>query len=538
MNHKNCLLIILLAVCLLPASAYGHFIWLDTTASDGKVEVYFSESAAPGEAELLKLIAAAKVWKVSQDGKAESLNLSLTDESLSANIKDNNGLFVLAHDYGVFSRGDKAMHLKYFAKAGPALGESAWNAKTGKQLDFDILPSFDGDKVKLTVYWQGKPLEGAEVTIDGQSLKTVEAKTDKKGQTTFTPAEAGFHYIRAKYVIDKPGEHNGKKYDSKRHYVTLTLNIDPAAATRAQPAAKLPDIPRPVTSFGGAIIGDDVYIYGGHEGEAHEYYAEGQSKSLWRLNLSGTPKWKELSKGPSLQGLAMVAHNGKLYRMGGFTAKNPQGEDQDLWSRPTVECFDPATGKWTSLPDLPEPRSSFDAAVDEEGKIYVIGGWQMSGDQGKVWHKTAYVLDSTQKNPQWQPLPEPPFQRRALSVAVFNDKVYAIGGMQQKRGPTTRVDVLDTKTGKWSQGPALPGKGMDGFGSSAFATGSKLYVSSYSGTLYRLSNDGSEWTKVKVLKRDRFFHRMLPVSPNALLMVGGASMTSGKFAEVDIVPVN
>jgi N-acetylneuraminic acid mutarotase len=301
-------------------------------------------------------------------------------------------------------------------------------------------------------------------------------------------------------------------------------------------AVKLPDLPHPVTSFGGAVIGDNVYIYGGHAGDPHDYYIEGQSKSLWRLNVNGQPEWKELAQGPSLQGLAMVSHNGKLYRLGGFTAKNKKGEDKDLWTVDSAASFDLATNQWTDLPALPEPRSSFDAAV-ADGKIFVIGGWQLQGDADSVWHKTAYELDLSQAKPQWKAIAEPPFQRRALSVAEYDNKIYAIGGMTQD-GPSTEVHIFDVASGKWSEGPALPGKGMEGFGSSAFAVGGKLYVSTFSGLLYRLSDDGKSWEKVQKLERDRFFHRMLPIGENRLVFIGGASMASGKFAEVDVIELN
>lgn len=300
-------------------------------------------------------------------------------------------------------------------------------------------------------------------------------------------------------------------------------------------AVKLPDLPHPVTSFGGAVIGNNIYIYGGHAGDAHDYYLDGQSKSLWRLNLDGKPKWKEVSQGPSLQGLAMVAHNGKLYRLGGFTAKNKQGEEQDLWSVADAASFDPAANQWADFPALPEPRSSFDAAVAGT-KIYVIGGWQLQGKGDSIWHKTAYELDLSQAEPKWQKLAEPPFERRALSVAALGDKIYAIGGMKQD-GPTTEVHAYDIASGQWSPAPAIPGKGMEGFGSASFASAGKLYVSTFSGLLYRLSDDGQAWEKVQKLERDRFFHRMLPIGDNRLVFIGGASMATGKFAEVDVVTV-
>ena len=300
--------------------------------------------------------------------------------------------------------------------------------------------------------------------------------------------------------------------------------------------ASYPVIPELVTSFGAAMIGDSLYVYGGHTGEAHSYYQEAQAKTLRRLDLKRPTKWESLGRGNGLQGLAMIAHGGKLYRLGGFTAKNQKGEDQSLWSQAGVSCFDPDTTKWTEVAPMPEPRSSFDAAV-LGNKIYVVGGWSMQGDQESTWHKTAHVLDLSQQEPAWEPLPAPTFRRRALSVAAHDGKIYAIGGMQPQGGPTTRVDVFDPATKKWSEGPSLIGKGMDGFGSSAFATGGRLYVSTYSGDLQRLAADGKSWEVVRKLPTARFFHRMLPFSRDALVIVGGANMSSGKFDAIEVISV-
>jgi photosystem II stability/assembly factor-like uncharacterized protein len=109
--------------------------------------------------------------------------------------------------------------------------------------------------------------------------------------------------------------------------------------------------------------------------------------------------------------------------------------------------------------------------------------------------------------------------------------------MQEEGGTTTRVDIFDPSTGAWSTGPSLKGEPMDGFGSSAFATGGRLYVSTYSGKVQRLAEDGQSWEIVKELERARFFHRMLPLSDTQLISVGGASMQVGKFEEVDVIDV-
>ena len=110
--------------------------------------------------------------------------------------------------------------------------------------------------------------------------------------------------------------------------------------------------------------------------------------------------------------------------------------------------------------------------------------------------------------------------------------------MQEKGGPTTKAAVYDPATKTWSEAPALPGEGMEGFGTSAFAVGGHLYVSTISGQLLRLAADGSAWEKVKQLEHERFFHRMLPVAENQLIFLGGASMTVGKFSEVDLITID
>ncbi len=339
----------------------------------------------------------------------------------------------------------------------------------------------------------------------------------------------------------------------QRQFIALVIAVVSCAivrstATSAEPqdvdkaamisvtADSYPHIPKKVTSFGAAIADGSLYLYGGHTGSAHQYHSETQANTLWRLDLKDAKSWESLGNGPRLQGLAMVASGGKLYRIGGFTAKNKEGEEQDLWSQAGVACYDPAKNRWQDLPSLPEPRSSFDAAVLGDS-IYVIGGWTMQGDGETTWLKTAHRLDLSKKPLQWQSLPEPPFQRRALSVAACNGKLFAIGGMQRTGGPSTRVDVFDAASQTWSRGPRLHGEQMEGFGSSSFAIGNELYVTTYSGSLQRLSAAGDSWESLHQLERDRFFHRLLPLSENKLLAIGGASMSSGKFKELDVIEI-
>lgn len=311
---------------------------------------------------------------------------------------------------------------------------------------------------------------------------------------------------------------------------------EPADAKSGQRCVQYAELPEGVTSFGAAVVGDSLYVYGGHRGDEHDYSSDEQSGQFRRLRLADGAKWEELPHGPKLQGLALVAHGGKLYRIGGFTARNSADEDQDLHSSAEVAVFDPRTNKWSAGPSLPEGRSSHDAVVLGD-KIYVVGGWRLAGrDAQRQWHDTAYVLDLASEPLGWRELPKPPFQRRALSLAAADGKVYAIGGMKSDNKVSMEVDVFDTKANAWTKAPALPGEGMEGFGTSAFAAGGKVYVSNVAAKVYRLDAAAEKWAPAGELQEKRLFHRMVTTADERLLIVGGAEWLRGKAMTVYALP--
>ena len=110
--------------------------------------------------------------------------------------------------------------------------------------------------------------------------------------------------------------------------------------------------------------------------------------------------------------------------------------------------------------------------------------------------------------------------------------------MQKAGKPATDVFIYDPSNSLWSKGPKLPGEPIEGFGSSAFAQGGRLYVSTIKGNLQRLSEDGLQWETVEQLENARFFHRMLPYGKSKLVMVGGANMGVGKFDSVEVVELD
>jgi N-acetylneuraminic acid mutarotase len=300
---------------------------------------------------------------------------------------------------------------------------------------------------------------------------------------------------------------------------------------------KLPELPLAITSFGGDRAGDALFIYGGHHGRAHHYSTAGQSGDLLRFDLKNGTKWEKIATGPKLQGLALIARGEKLYRIGGFQARNKEGDDHDLWSVADCQVFDLKTGKWEASIDMPTPRSSFDAVLAGD-TIYVVGGWAMEGEKESVWRDDAYALDLSAENPHWKPIAKPPFQRRAMCVGARESKIFVIGGMQPKGKITTKTAVYDPQKNQWSEGPALPGEDMEGFGAACCTVDDQLYVSTSGGNLLKLSADAKSWQPIGKTPGGRFFHQMLPLSKRQLISIAGAHMEEGRFKDIQVLPLD
>lgn len=286
-----------------------------------------------------------------------------------------------------------------------------------------------------------------------------------------------------------------------------------------------PPLPKPVTSFGAAVSDGYVYLYGGHSGKAHSYSTATTLGQFLRLNISKPVKWEELSGGPSAQGVAVVAHGGKIYRIGGMQPRNKADEKTDAHSLAGVACFDPKTKKWDDLPDLPEGRSSHDAVVLGD-KIYVAGGWKMNGSGGiSDWHANAVMLDLKKQPLKWESF-EQPFKRRALTMAAFDGKIYVIAGLNEEGSAERTVNVFDPDKKSWSNVAQIPNGVMNGFTPAACVLDGRLYLSPADGKLYRLSEDGKAWPEVATLKLPRMVHRVVPIAKNQMLAIGGSAKGS------------
>lgn len=531
------------ALLLLTAvNADAHFPWLTIDASRHPV-LFFGEDVTDRTYHLPESLSEYPLAHVTADGKRQPLKMLPIDTDDLIGLRSTTsvptlGSIIGSQTYGLM-RGSK---LVYYTQHLLSDDTSKWSTDAIDGLDLQASVSPHDDGIRVVVRWQGKPLPKVDVKLycdDGHEEGA--ATTDDQGAVIFVAKqlEAGMNALRVGFTDKQDeGKFDGEVYQGAANYLTVTFPWQPkskdapAAADQVSvSASKMADLPDELTSFGGAIAAGKLYVYGGHTGTAHSYSTAEQSNRLWALDLQQPSQWKELASGPRMQGLAMVAHGGKLIRIGGFTAMNAEGEDHDLHSQSTVSQFDPATNQWSDLASLPEPRSSHGAALLGD-QVYVAGGWAMGDAQENQWHQTAWRLDLSSKPAVWQPIAAQPFQRRAVSVTAHDGKIYVVGGMRREGGPSTKTDIYDPQTDSWSEGPSLIGKPMTGFGNAAYSLAGQLYCSTIDGSIQRLRSDGSAWEIVGQCDPGRFFHCMLPIGERALIMIGGANMSIGKFTDV------
>ena len=228
----------LAAVALGTSQAAAHFVWVDIvpTEKGPTAQVWFSETPEAGSAELVGKIAKAKAWVRGIGAESKPLELAVEKNeetgALVAKLEQGAPLSVEADfEYGVFKRGETSLLLHYYAKhlAGRNVADLAAIGRA-TELPLDIVPSVEGDKLRVSVSWQGKPAAGAEVFALDAAGEPQKYTTDEQGQAEVA-IRPGHQAIRARVVdASNQGEKNGQAYSQAWHIATLTFDVPTESA--------------------------------------------------------------------------------------------------------------------------------------------------------------------------------------------------------------------------------------------------------------------------------------------------------------------
>lgn len=516
----------LLPLLALPIALHAHFTYVIPHPGGQSAELIIGEKLYPDAEVDPKIAGKAKLRLRDASGKDTDLALTQQEDRFITKLPGSGQRVIHGFaNMGISpaARAPKPYLLLYYPKA---IVGSAFTGKTtiGGDQVVELVPQGAPGKASLLMLVRGVPKAGGEITVVLPDNNQVKLTTNAQGIAGPLPF-LGRYGAWARHWEDGEGESEGKPYEQVRHYAMLVFDALPAAVSAAP-------MPEATSSFGAAVDQGNLYVYGGHIANTHNYSTASVSGRFHRWN-SSAKSWEALPAAKPLQGMNLAAHGGMIYRVGGMEPRNAPGTKADNHSVADVARFNPAAKAWEPMPALPEPRSSHDAvAVGDH--LVVTGGWTMAGSEGAAWAKTTLLLDLKAAKPEWKPVSQP-FERRALIAAAHQGKVYVMGGIMPSGSVSTEVDIFDPASQTWSKGPVLPGPAINGFAPAAAVHEGQLYVSVGGGGVYRLHPNGSRWDDAGT-NTARLAHRMVSLD-GSLLILGGAAQGKN-FDLVEALPVS
>ncbi len=166
-----------------------------------------------------------------------------------------------------------------------------------------------------------------------------------------------------------------------------------------------------------------------------------------------------------------VVYKDKMYLVCGIVNGHSSG-----WV-PWLDEYDPATNRWTELPDAPRSRDHLQAAVVQD-QLVVTGG-RKSGYLDQGFEATIAETDifSFETN-SWKTLPSPagdiPTQRAGCTAITAGNEVIVIGGESGSQVPAhSEVEALNISSGQWRSLPPLQ-RGRHG--TQVVMSDGKLYI--------------------------------------------------------------
>ncbi|HXV92136.1 MAG TPA: protein kinase, partial [Pseudonocardia sp.] len=182
------------------------------------------------------------------------------------------------------------------------------------------------------------------------------------------------------------------------------VTSDKVYAQRGGGWVELPPMPSPRAAGAAVVVGDEIVVTGG----------QADDELVPSTVVFDGERWRTADDLPTpREHLAMVTDGGYAYAVGGRDLSADRNSA-------ALERYDPATGAWERLADMPSPRGGIGAAV-VDGRIVVVGG----EDPTRV---IADVDGYDLKSGTWAALPPMPTPRHGMAVAGVGDTVYTLGG--------------------------------------------------------------------------------------------------------------
>ena len=192
--------------------------------------------------------------------------------------------------------------------------------------------------------------------------------------------------------------------------VLLISQAGAQVKTANQWCGNFPPLPGTGTLWGHAsvVLGDTIYVAGGSSGGAPSsiFYKYSISANSWSVG-AGTPVAKT--------GGDLVVCRGKIYYVGGGSATINSGTAETY-------VYNPATGVWTQLADIPTPVTGNVAECYNDSLIYsMLGGWntyetivQVYNVSSNTWSQATQISSGN--------------GRRSFAGGILGNKLFVCAG--------------------------------------------------------------------------------------------------------------
>ena len=193
-------------------------------------------------------------------------------------------------------------------------------------------------------------------------------------------------------------------------------------------------------------LGGKVYYVGGFGGSSSGPHCE-PSDNVYVYDPSNDTFSEEtpMPAGRLRAASGIVVHAGKIYVAGGMY-DDPDGICDPV-AVPWFDVYNPATGTWTQLPDMPRTRNHFHGTV-VDGKLYAIGGRQTRFID-TVSQVDVYDLASRTSGSWQTPATALPTSTRSGSAAAVLGKEVVIIGGEGGGIAHEEVEAYDTVNNTW-----------------------------------------------------------------------------------------
>ncbi len=199
-------------------------------------------------------------------------------------------------------------------------------------------------------------------------------------------------------------------------------------------------LPAELDHVQGVKLGGKIYYVGGLSGPA----TQANTVYVYDPATDSFDKGAPMPAGRGRGAGGVGVYNGKIYYAGG----KHNGK-----AVPWFDRYNPATERWTKLPNMPRPRDHFQGVV-VDGKFYAIGGRDTTIDA--ITRKVdVYDLSDPTAHAWRTPSTALPTARAGFATAVLGRKILVVGGEGGDKAYDT-VEAYYTAANSWSTLKPMP----------------------------------------------------------------------------------